>query len=137
MESLPYLPENQTLHWIPSCQHFCRHPFYSDNEHHIHLTHFGKLSYASSVKGKMKDCQVKGKKKKKTRKCFLQARTDTEQNNIIRSQYSDCLLVPWPGSLPLFSTSMRWWRRFFTQSRQGLAFYTQNPSHTIQSADMY
>lgn len=84
----------QTLHWIPNCQHFCRHHFYSDNEHHIHLIHFGKCSYASSVKGKMKDCQVKGKKKKKTRKCFLQARTDTEQNNITRSQEAVLRLPP-------------------------------------------
>ena len=97
MESLPYLPEDQTLHWIPNCQHFCRHHFYSDNEHHIHLIQFGKLSYASSVKGKMKDCQVKGKKKKKnTGKCFLQARTDTEQN-ITRSQ--DAVFRLPPGSL--------------------------------------
>ena len=129
----------QTLHWIPNCQHFCRHHFYSDNEHHIHLIHFGKCSYASSVKGKMKDCQVKGKKKKKhvnvsSKQELTQNRTTLQGH---RRQYSDCLLVPWPGSLPLFSTSMRWWRRFFTQSRQGLAFYTQNPSHTIQSADMY
>ena len=82
----------------------------------------------------------KAKKKKKKIQANASSKQELTQNRTLqghRRQYSDCLLVPWPGSLPLFSTSLRWWRRFFTQSRQGFAFYTQNPSHTIQSADMY
>lgn len=116
---VPALPSRESnSSQIQNGQHFCRHPFYGDNEYHIHLIHCWKLSCAFSVKGRMKACQVKDKKIH----TIISPKWEPTWSRIMsqghRRQYQECIPDSWPGSLPLFSRSVRRLRRFLIWSRR-------------------
>lgn len=122
MESLPYLPEDQTF--IPNCQHFfCRHHFYSDKEHHIHPSSVWKILICS-VKRKHERRFAKGKK---TNTLNASTRTDniTEHYKVTGGSIQIASWFPGQDHCLLFSTSIGWWRRFSPKQARTCNLYSE------------